>query len=452
MTAPAAQTRSEEPPAARSRSPRFEVLDAMRGFALCGILLINLPHMGWLVDTSTPVPGTLPGSASGALWWVQMLLVEGTMRGLFSLLFGASMILFLAKVERGAATAAQALRLMCRRLLWLFLFGVINASLLLWPGDILNIYAMAGLLVLPFWRAKPRTLAAAAAAVILGLSIWAASNQLPKRAWLAEGRAIEAEQAAGIALRGERQHQLTRWREWQANRLTPAADVANERSARLGGYGDNLRFLSRVSWEWFWDLRATLRWVLDAAALMLAGMLLFRLGILQGEASRRTCWRLVLIGYGVGIPLKAIEALADWRLYIALAEPEFWHFFLPALAAQPARLLVTLGHVGLFLLVWKAAPSMRPLQALGRMAFTGYLLQSVLAALIFSGFGLALWGRLDLVQLWLVAAAIWMLQIVGATLWLKRFAMGPLEWVWRALTYGPRWTRSRAAATDQAIG
>ena len=98
-----------------ARTSRLAVVDALRGFALCGILLINVPHMGWMMDADEPVRGVRDGGASTALWWVQELLVSGTMRGLFSLLFGASMLLFLAKAERGSATAAEARRLMLRR-------------------------------------------------------------------------------------------------------------------------------------------------------------------------------------------------------------------------------------------------------------------------------------------------------------------------------------------------
>lgn len=414
---------------------RLDVLDAMRGFALCGILLINLQHMGWLIDTSTPVPGTRPGTASGAVWWVQMLLVEGTMRGLFSLLFGASMILFLSKAERGTTTPAEALKLMSRRLGWLFAFGVLNATILLWPGDILIIYALAGALVLPLWRARPRTLAASAAVIVIGLSLWSAYNQLPKRAFLEEGPLLEQQAASGASFDQQQQAALEKWRDWQAKRLTPADEVERERRARLGSYSANVTYLSKVSWDWFCDMPATIQWVLDAAALMLVGMLLFRLGWLQGESPRRHCWALVVVGYGLGLPLKAVEAMADWTLYVLLGDPEFWQFILPALMRQPARLLVTLGHVGLFLLVWKAAAPFRPLQALGRMAFTGYLLQSVLAAFAFSGFGLGLWGKVDLVELFLIAAVIWTVEIAFATAWLARFSMGPFEWLWRALTY-----------------
>ena len=112
-------------------------------------------------------------------------------------------------------------------------------------------------------------------------------------------------------------------------------------------------------------------------------------------------------------------------------------FWLPALTLQTARLLVTLGHAGLFLWCWKTfGLRLAPLQALGRMAFTGYLGQSILAATIFSGFGLGLWGRLSLAELWLTAAIIWAIEIAFAMAWLSRFSMGPFEWIWRTLTYG----------------
>jgi uncharacterized protein len=419
------------------RAARVDVLDAIRGFALCGILLINIPHMSWLMDLDEPVRGVRDGGPSTALWWVQMLLVNGNMRGLFSLLFGASMLLFLAKAERGSATRAEANRLMLRRLFWLFMFGVLDMTLLLWPQDILNIYAIAGLFVLPFATARPRTLAIAAATVIVGVSIYLAVHQLPKREIIADGPRLEAQAAAGQVLTAENQKELERWLEMRSGRLATPAEIATERTARLGSYAANLRYLSKISWDYLLDWVETLRWVFDAVAFMLVGMLLYRLGWLQAETSRRTYLLVALIGYGVGVPLKVFEASRDWHLMMGIASPDFSMFLLPAITMQTARLLVTLGHAGLFLWCWKAFNlRLIPLQALGRMAFTGYLGQSILAATIFSGFGLALWGRLSLAELWLTAAIIWAIEIAFAMAWLSRFSMGPFEWIWRTLTYG----------------
>ena len=433
-----------------ARTSRLAVVDALRGFALCGILLINVPHMGWMMDADEPVRGVRDGGASTALWWVQELLVSGTMRGLFSLLFGASMLLFLAKAERGSATAAEARRLMLRRLFWLFWFGVFDATLLLWPGDILQIYAMAGLLMLPFASARPRKLAISAAIVIATLSPFMLFQQWPKRAIVAEGPALEARVASGQSLPQAEQKAYKRWHEWRSGEQATPAEIATERAVRLSGYSANLAYMSKLSWEWLIDWKATIRWVLDAAAFMLVGMLLFRLRWLQGEASRRTYLALILVGYGAGLPLKAIGAVTEWHLLMGVASPNFSQFWVPAAVMQTGRLLVTLGHLGLFLWCWKKfALKLAPLQALGRMAFTGYLMQSVLGAVIFSGFGLALWGRLNLVELWGVAAAIWATEIVFSVVWLSRFSMGPFERVWRKLTYGAR-PVVRAATAEAA--
>jgi len=416
---------------------RLDVLDAIRGFALCGILLINLPHMAWLMASDEPVRGVREGGLSTALWWVQMLLVNGNMRGLFSLLFGASMLLFLAKAERGSATRAEANRLMLRRLFWLFMFGIVDMTLLLWPGDILNIYAIAGLIVLPFATARPRTLAIGAVIAIAGVSAYLAVHQLPKRAIITQGPLLEARAASGQILSADDQKKVESWREIRTGKLAKPEEIAAERAIRIGGYADNLRYLSKLSWEWLLDWKDTLRWIFDAVAFMLVGMLLYRLGWIQGEASRRTYLVVSLIGYGLGVPLKSIEALRDWHLMMGIASPEFSMFWLPALTLQTARLLVTLGHAGLFLWCWKTfGLRLVPLQALGRMAFTGYLGQSILAATIFSGFGLGLWGRLSLAELWLTAAIIWAIEIAFAMAWLSRFSMGPFEWTWRTLTYG----------------
>lgn len=429
------------------RADRLGVIDAIRGFALCGILLINIPHMSWLMGSDEPVRGVRDGGIPTALWWVQMLLVNGNMRGLFSLLFGASMLLFLAKAERGSASRAEANRLMLRRLTWLFVFGVVDSTILLWPGDILMIYAMAGLIMLPFTSARPRTLAMAAGAVIIGVSIYLAANQLPKQAVIAQGPALAAQAAAGKTLSAADHKKLETWQEMTTGRLAKPTEIETERAARLGSYATNLRLLSAMSWEWFLDWKDTLRWVFDAVAFMLVGMLLYRIHWLQGAASRRNYLAIALVGYGLGVPLKMFEAVRDWHMMMGSAAPQFSWFWLAAVTIQPARLLVTLGHAALFLWCWKTFDlRLMAMQALGRMAFTGYLMQSALAAFAFSGFGLALWGRLSLAGLWTTAAVIWAIEILFARAWLSRFTMGPFEWIWRSLTYGRRPSLRPAAA------
>jgi uncharacterized protein len=146
---------------------------------------------------------------------------------------------------------------------------------------------------------------------------------------------------------------------------------------------------------------------------------------------------LVIGGYGLGLPLRAWQASFDWREALGGWTPAPWEIWAPAAISQTSRVLTVLGHLGLFHLFWRAAPILfAPLRAMGQMALTGYLGQSVLGALIFAGFGLGWWGRFGWVGLWSVAAAILAAEAVFCLLWLRRFRMGPLEWVWRWLTYG----------------
>ena len=151
---------------------RIAAIDALRGFALCGILLVNITAMGGPVGWTHPVAAPDLGHPDWQAFWARTLLVEGGMRALFSFLFGAGMLLFLR--EAGGRAAPDRTRLFMRRAGWLLVFGVVNSTLLLWPGDILLVYGFAAFAILPFARATPRTLLAVAGAVLAVLVLWSA--------------------------------------------------------------------------------------------------------------------------------------------------------------------------------------------------------------------------------------------------------------------------------------
>ena len=366
--------------------PRIAAIDALRGFALIGIYFFNILVMGGPIDSESPATTASLADPDWRIWWADGLFVRGAMRGLFSLLFGASTLLFLRQEARVGAYL--------RRCMWLFLFGVINSTLLLWPGDILIIYALAGPVILLFRDAKPTTLFIAAALVTIVLSAW---------------------QYFGALGGGD----------------GGSPDIAAEQAARLGGYAANLAFMWHKSLEWTLDI-STLRWMLDAVAFMLIGMALYRLNVLNAQAPVRTYALMAVLGFGLGLPLRIWQgaaAFANGGDYSALAEGTF----------QIGRLLMTLGWLGVFMLAWKTVPLrglFAPLSALGRMALTGYLAQSAAAALIFSGFGLGLWNTLGWPERWLIVPLVMTALALFSTAWLSRFAMGPVEWIWRALTFG----------------
>jgi len=375
---------------------RIASIDALRGLALIGILLMNIIVFGGSLDLETPFGAPDLASGDWRVWIVEQMLFEGAMRGLFSMLFGAGMLLFLRETREGAEPPGRS-RLFLKRSGWLVVFGIINGTLLLWPGDILLVYGLAAFLMLPFARVRPKVLIGVAAGLLLFLSCWSA--------WETLGPPAEA---------------LTR---------TSPAYLA-EQTARLGGYPQVLAFMSKTTFEWSVDIWL-LWWVLEAAAFMLLGMALLRLGVLDGKASTRTYALLAVGGLAVALPLNAAETRAMWQAGGGrLAWTELTH--------QTGRLALTLAWMGLFHLAWRALPRIlfAPLASLGRMALTGYLGQSVICALIFSGFGLGLWGRLGWPQLWLLIVPIMALEAAFAMLWLRAFRFGPVEWLWRSLTYG----------------
>ena len=374
---------------------RIRSIDALRGFALCGILLVNIIDMGGPIAMDRPLTVPSAGDPDWQVWTVAQLFVTGTMRGLFSMLFGIGLLMFV-----GNDDSADRVSLYMRRLLLLLLFGVVDSTLLLWPGDILIIYALAGVLVLILHPLKPAQLVAAAGVILILLSAWG------------------AHEALGIVP--------------EATVYSPEM-LAREGAARLGGYWQAFDYMSYVSWSWTMNA-LTYRWIGDAAAFMLVGMALYRKGLFGEGADAATLRLMICYGYGAGLALRLVHSAC-------ILGNDGAPTGLSALIDQPGRLAMTLGHVGLFLLLWRRGAwpwLMARLAAMGRMALTLYLGQSLIGAWIFSGFGLGLWDQLSWPQLWLVAIAILLVEALFAALWFRAFRFGPAEWLWRWGTYGRR--------------
>lgn len=374
---------------------RLLSIDALRGFALCGILLINIVDMGGPIAMDRPMAEPSLASPDWQLWGFSQLFITGTMRGLFSMLFGVGLLLFL-----GDDDSADRPRLYMRRLILLFLFGIVDSTFLLWPGDILLIYALAGIVAMILHMLSPAQLVSAAAVILLLLSAWAG---------------LEAPSFQ------------------PADTVYSAEMLAREGAARLGGYWQTFDYMSYVSWNWTVNA-LTYRWIGDALAFMLVGMALYRIGLFDSRFEERRLWQMVRIGYPVGLALRLIHAVLVFHNDGAPT-------VVSGIVDQPGRLAMTIGHAGLFLLLWRkgAWPClMSGLARMGRMALTLYLGQSLIAAWIFSGFGLGLWNRLSWPALWLVAFVILAAQALFAAFWFRGFRYGPVEWLWRWGTYGRR--------------
>lgn len=410
---------------------RIPVLDTLRGVAVLGILLMNITGFG-LAD-AYEVPGAGASGPELGVWIVEMLLLEGTMRGLFTLLFGAGVVLYLDSLER-SGLGDRALVWYYRRTLWLLVFGLVNAYLLVWSGDILFFYGVAGLLLYPFRRRGARALLWVAVPLlcvqtVVGSIQYAAEQGEVTRAeralWLeAAGQPLDPGQAADLQAHRERLAE-------QAE--APAARSATEAAMRAG-YLAALRENAGLAWYYQTRFLPTLA-LWECLGMMILGMAMYRSGALTGRWSSRRYLALMSAGWALGIAVNALEI--RHQLSSRFSDDAVMTAWL--VTYDLGRIPLTLGHLAAIHLLIRWMPGARAWQvfaSVGRMALTNYLAQSVMALFVFTGAGLALFGVLARHELYVVVVAMWVVQLAWSPWWLARFRYGPVEWLWRSLT---RW-------------
>lgn len=412
---------------------RIATLDLLRGIAICGILLMNIPFMGMLSDDPGPA---LPArwNADWISWGVQDLLAEGTMRGLFEMLFGAGMLLVLRNAE-GPAGKVAPFDVWARRCWALMGLGVVQWTLFIWPGEILWAYGLAGLFLLAFRVARPRTLLIGATILLTACSLYMAGRVVSRVSMLQQSIPAAAAKAAHKTLTDEQKAALD-----MADHARAALHPTPKQTAKAYQQRTHLASLEGWSWGMWQDLNMSPQtWVTscEAVGFMLIGMFLFRNGILTGDASSRTYLRMIAIGYGGGLALRGLILLHGARTGYDLDVAQLSVPFaaMRAMTYQPARLLMTLGHIGLIISLYRAGAlgSAWPARALGRMALTVYSLQSILTSILFYGFGLV--GHFGFAALMAICVGIWIVTGLFCVAWLSRFEMGPAEWVLRSIAY-----------------
>jgi len=436
-----------DPLAAAGGLTRIHTLDVLRGIAICGILLMNIHGMGDVADNPLRhFPAAW--NAEWISWGLQTVFVQGAMRGLFTMLFGASMLIMLRRAE-GVSASTKPLDIWARRCIALMGFGVLQWLVFLWPGEILWNYGISGLFLLAFRSARPRTLLLAAVLLIAGLGANGAFWTHQQVAQLERGNAAAARAAlAGTdtaslsaddraAIEAERQHQA-------GIHISP-----EDRADRIAGRTHLLPLLHWTAGYWMRENLTITGWVdiAESVSFMLIGMALFRLGILTGNASASTYRRMVIGGYTGGILLRGLHVALMTHTGLDMGSPlaPEWAWLLSEVSFQPARLLITIGHIGVIVLLFRGGlfGQAVTIRAMGRMTLSVYCLQSILGALIFYGAGYV--GMLTLPQLWLIAAAIWGLSAIACRLWLTHRDMGPAETLLRAIAYGDRQAKARPA-------
>jgi uncharacterized protein len=423
-------------------------MDTLRGVAVLGILVMNIP---WFARSESKFFNPMTGGGfEGADYWTWLLshlLFDFKMMTIFSMLFGAGMLVF---TERAAAAGRSAAAIYYRRLGWLLLFGLLHAYLL-WSGDILYSYALCGLLLYPARRLRPRWLIAIGLALLLiGTALTAGSGW-----WFATARsAAEAGQAALDAGGTPTEFQRGMVEAWPAMReqFVPTPErLAAEEAAHLGSYGE--LFVFRARQAIFMQTGLFLLMLLwRATGVMLIGMALMKLGVFTAARSIGFYLGLLLVGYAVGLPLVAVGAwqAVETRFDFVVGFKYVWHF------NYVGSLFVALGHVGLVILIGKLGVLTwltSGLAAVGRMALTNYLSHSLICAAVFYGWGLGMFNQWSRFETLALVAAIWLFQFVFSQVWLARFHFGPMEWLWRTLTYWqPQPVRREAAGAPALAG
>jgi uncharacterized protein len=410
---------------------RIKSLDVLRGVALLGILLMNITGFG-LVFWAYEDP-TIQGGYEGYnlyVWIMNNMFFEGTMRAMFSMLFGVGMVLMTSRmINKGGGL--EVADIYYRRTIWLLIFGIIHGYLILWVGDILFAYGLYGLFLFPFRNTSPKKLIIAAAALTL-IGVALASYSYSKDVKYEEQYTMAQSYGDESDIPEDIKKGKEAWEAIVSDMKTPEAKVQEDTASMHKGYFDIVLFLAPVNRL----IQSTFNYDYnpwDILAMMLLGIALYKLRVITAELSYKSYLIMSLIGYGVGLSVNYYETMLILNDNFSVLS-----FHKAKLTYAIGRIAVSFGHIGLVMIFCKLniiGFLKKSLAAVGRMALTNYIMHSVICAIIFTGIGFSLFGKLQRYELYYVVVSIWIFQLIISPIWLKYYRFGPLEWLWRSLTY-----------------
>jgi uncharacterized protein len=430
--ASAAEVASTLSPVAEAE--RISSIDVMRGVALLGIALMNVVFSGlpFAADWNPKVGGGATGLNLGA-FFLQYVLFDGKMRGLFSMMFGASTYLLIGRLD-GRGAGLRAAEIYYRRILWLMLIGLVHAYLI-WHGDILYPYALLGLVLLPLLRVRPRNLLITAEVMLLLMTAGDVGKGFYIRTTHDGAMQADKADAARKPLTDDQKAARTEWQEIGKYFSPSAEDLRKEKAVYSGSYFNLVAKRAVILFkEWHAMPFYLDNW--DMFTMMLVGIAFIKTGVLGAERSFVFYWRLLAVSYGISLPIGAFAAWKSWQQGFEPMQTVFTFS-----TYQLGRVGMTLGHAALILLLCKYGvwPAMRArLAAVGKTALSNYIAHSLIYGLVFCGYGFNLFDKLQRYQLYYVVLGMWIFSLVWSPIWLQHFRFGPLEWVWRSLTYWKR--------------
>ena len=398
---------------------RIRSLDVLRGVGVLGMLAVHIQIFAYpmLARLNPTAYGDFQG-INRLVWVATSLVADGKFIAIFAMLLGVSIVMLPRQI---AGPAIPAWRLHVTRMAALLVLGLAHAYLL-WYGDMLVALALCGTVVFFARRLSPRWL------LTLG------------------GLAFTAGSAVTLVLALVLTHgPADRLEDWKDYYTPRRVNIVTEINQYQGTWSDQMRHRVPTAREFhtshfvsylFWQM----------TGLMLLGMGLFKLGVLSATRSRAFYLRMVALGFGAGVML---ISLGLWRSFATSWEPLDF-----ALVGQQlhywGNFLVALGWIALVMLLCQRGWQLRPVAAVGRMALSNYLLQTLICTTIFYGHGLGLFGQVDRAGQFLIVLAVWTFQLLASSIWLRYFALGPVEWALRWVIYGrrPGLLRSPLAVTE----
>ena len=400
---------------AATSSDRIFSLDAIRGVAVMGIFSVNIVAFA-MIEAAYFSPASFGGRQGADLfiWAANMLLVDNRMRSLFSMLFGASMLLV---IDRAEAYGQSGAKVHYRRMLVLLLIGLVH-YFLIWWGDILVLYAVSGMII---YAARNRSVKAL---VLIGIALMVVHMAL---FGLFVAQLHHVDLAAHTP--GASQKAIEEWNKGFGSFFPTATMIAEDKAIHLQPFGPIVHKLE----NWSSIIGSNLVFIPDTLGLMCFGMAGYKSGFLTGQWSERNYRRiaatLIPIGIAGSVAVVAAAVMSDFDLFTMMAGFMF--------VLTPFCTLQAIGYAALIILMTRHRGALATrVAAAGRAAFSNYLGTSIIATFVFYGWGLGLYGSASRAQAWLLVPIVWAIMLLWSKPWLDRFRYGPMEWIWRSLARG----------------
>lgn len=430
MSEPSTRELNQSSTSPATEPERIIAIDTLRGVAVLGILVMNIYGFA-MPFIAYQNPLALGGTEwyNVGTWFFTHVFFDQKFMTIFSLLFGAGLVMMSTRAD---ARDAKYGGLWYRRCFWLMVIGALHAYFI-WFGDILFYYGLMGMFIFLFRNRSSRALIITGCSLLLVGVLFAVSGGPYMENLKNRSAEIEQLRDAGQELTPEQTATLKEW-EGMSVLVKPAAEqVREDLAAYSAGYSEN--FEHRIPVVQMMQTQMTVGFVIwRVGGLMLIGMALMKLGIISGERPNSFYRKLMLIGYGLGLPIMLVSAYGmnrhQWDL--------FWMFGLGGFPNYSGSILVALGHIALVMHIVKNGllqKLMARFTTVGQMAFTNYLTHSIVMTSIFYGYGLGLYGQIPRIWQMAFVAAMLTFQLWFSPWWLERNRFGPAEWVWRSLSY-----------------